>query len=105
VDLFKPLTKKQERTYDRTINIIREEVGSYQKIATTAFSITGLHISGQTVHVWFIERRIPEKYAVIFCSMVPGKVDFMDLCPWLLPVFNAWQQEKLNSGATNGWDK
>lgn len=72
-----------EKKYDAGIAKIRSTLGSYESIAAQLFAHTGVHISGNAVRRWLMERKIPVEYAAIFSELTFQAVSVQDFYPWL----------------------
>lgn len=83
----KSLTKNQEAQYDKVCEQIRGRFGSFETIARQAFVLAGEEITGNTVRVWFQERRISTDFCVVLYEMMDRTFSLCDLMPWMLQYF------------------
>lgn len=90
------LTKRQQQSYDKTLNAIHNHFGSYHTIALRIFQNCGREVTGETVRQWFSDRRVPTHIAFVFYEITEAKVDPLTLCPWLA------EHVELKSGAATG---
>jgi hypothetical protein len=81
--LKKPLTKRQESRYDRVCEDVRIRFGSYESIARQAFVLSNEEVAGNTVRVWFQDRKIPTDFCFILYEMMGHTFRLCDLLPWL----------------------
>lgn len=75
--------KISEKRYDSATKLVRDELGSYEKIAHAIHSETGEDISAGTIRNWFLHRRIPVEYAALFSDLTDGCVSVIDFFPWI----------------------
>jgi hypothetical protein len=75
--------KINKKHYTKCTDIVRDVVGSYEKISQRVNSETGEHISAGTIRNWFIEQRIPVEYAALFSEFTEGQVGVTDFFPWI----------------------
>ena len=80
--------KINEKRYDRSVEVIRTELGSYDGIAAQCYSVTGASITGNAVRRWFMERCIPIEYAALLADLTLGQVSVLDFYPWLVTYTN-----------------
>lgn len=80
---FNIMTPEERERYDCAATSIRITLGSYEKIARKIYQATGQEISYQTVRDWFIERRVPEKYAFVLWDVTERNFPIFALTPWL----------------------
>ena len=90
--LKKPLTKRQEARYDKVCDSVRNRFGSFESIARQSWLICDEEITGQTVRIWFSERRIPTDFCFILYEMMGRSFDLCDLMPWMLQYFVEYHQ-------------
>jgi hypothetical protein len=88
----KPLTKRQEVRYDKVLSQIRDRFGSYESIARKSFIIYDEEITGNTIRVWFLERRISTDFCFILYEMMGRSFPICDLLPWLIQYFVEFHQ-------------
>lgn len=77
------MTRRQEVAYDRTVEKIRDFIGSYHLIALRIYSNCGLEITPETVRAWFAERRTPTHIAFVLYEVCNEKIDPLTFAPWL----------------------
>jgi hypothetical protein len=82
-ELDKTFMKIDEEAYDKAVQIIRQELGSYHHISNALYACTGSHISYNTVRNQFLAREIPIEYAAAYQDLTEGKVTVFDFFPWL----------------------
>ena len=90
--LKKPLTKRQEARYDKVCGQVRDRFGSHESIARHAFALASEEVTGNTVRVWFIERRIPTDFCFVLYEMMGHTFSLCDLMPWMLQYFVEFHQ-------------
>ena len=83
MDQLRSSFKINEKRYDRAVETIRVELGSYDGIAAQCYSVTGASITGNAVRRWFMERCIPIEYAALLADLTLGQVSVLDFYPWL----------------------
>ena len=66
----KPLTKRQEIRYDKVVSQVRDRFGSYESIARQSWLASGEEIAGQTIRVWFQERKISTDFCFVLYEMM-----------------------------------
>jgi hypothetical protein len=77
------MTKNQQALYDKTCAQILERYGSTNAIAVRSVSITDDVITGETVRLWFRDRKIPTGFAFVLYVMMDRDIDPLTLCPHL----------------------
>ena len=85
--LRKPLTKRQKVRYDKVCDQIRNRFGSYESIARQSFILHNEEIAGNTVRVWFQERRISTDFCFVLYEMMGRTINVVDLLPWMEQFF------------------
>ena len=90
--LRKPLTKRHESRYDKVCGQIRDQFGSYESIARHSFIVHNEEITGNTVRVWFLERRISTDFCFVLHEMMGRSFPICDLLPWLMQYFVEFHQ-------------
>ena len=83
MDLNDKLTKKQEQAYDKTTQYICDIIGSKHAIALRIFFNCGREVTGETVRLWFAERRVPTHIAFALYEICEYTFDPLTLCPWM----------------------
>lgn len=83
MDQLRSSLKINEKRYDRAVDVLRMELGSYDGIAAQCYASTGKTITGNAVRRWFMERCIPIEYAAILSDLALGQVSVLDFYPWL----------------------
>ena len=83
MDQLRSSLKINEKRYDRAVDTIRAELGSYDGIAGQCYAETGKSITGNAVRRWFIDRCIPIEYAAVLVDLTLGQVSVLDFYPWL----------------------
>ncbi len=78
------MTKKQQALYDRTCAELVMIFGSTNAIAIRSHTITDEIITGETIRVWFRDRKIPAEFVFVLYEMADRKIDPLALLPWLL---------------------
>ena len=74
------------KTYDATMQKVRDSLGSYNRIAGGLYRLTGEHITGSGVRRWVLEGGIPLKWA---CSLIDllaeneVSLTLLDFYPWV----------------------
>jgi len=77
------LTVKQKTAYDRTVKLIRDDIGSYHTIALRIFMNCGREVTGETVRNWFFGRTVPVEMAFVLYEICDKRFDPLTLYPWL----------------------
>lgn len=77
------LTKRQEQAYDKALDKICELLGSKHAIALRIYFKCGREVTGETVRLWFVERRVPTHIAFALYELCDFTFDPLALCPWL----------------------
>ena len=77
------LTARQLRAYDRTIELVRELVGSYHTIALRIFVNCGKEVTPETIRAWFAEHRVPTHIAFVLYEICEEEIDPLAFAPWL----------------------
>lgn len=90
--LKKPLTKRQEARYDKVLSGVRDRFGSHESIARQAFALFSEEVTGNTVRVWFVERRIPTDFCFVLYEMMGHTFRLCDLMPWMEQFFVEYHQ-------------
>jgi len=75
------LTNKKH--YAKCVDLVRETVGSYEKISQRVFKETGEQVSAGTIRNWCLEQRLPVEYAALFCDFSEGELSLVDFFPWV----------------------
>jgi hypothetical protein len=88
----KPLTKRQEIRYDKVVSQVRERFGSYESIARQSWLASDEEIAGQTIRVWFLERKISTDFCFILYEMMGRSFPICDLLPWMMQYFVEFHQ-------------
>jgi hypothetical protein len=88
MDPLRDTFKINNRKYDAAINVIREELGSFDSIAAQCYAHNGRTVSGNAIRRWFSHRSIPVEYAAVFSDLTVGLVGVEDFYPWLNKYFN-----------------
>ena len=74
--------------YDTTIGVVRQTLGSYNKIATALVVHTGEHTTAQSIHRWGQEGNLPLKWATAMIDLLRiegvDNITVFDFYPWLL---------------------
>lgn len=78
--------KVDGKHYDSCTDLIRDALGSYEKISHRVSKETGEEVSAGTIRNWFMHRRIPVEYAALFSEFTEGQVGVTDFFPWL-PIY------------------
>ena len=77
------LTQRQKRDYTRVCDQIREELGSYHKIALAIYSLADDPITGETVRTWMQSQKIPTDYCFYLYELMQRNINITTLLPWL----------------------
>lgn len=77
------MSKQQVRAYIRTIDTIREMIGSYHSIALRIYTACDREVTGETVRNWFYTRSIPVEIAFVLYEICDQNIDPLTLVPWL----------------------
>ena len=77
------LTPRQVKAYEKTLNAIHNQFGSYNTIALRIFANCGREVTGETVRAWFTERRVPTHVAFVLYEIMDEGINPLCLCPWL----------------------
>lgn len=75
------MNKRQQAAYDRTCARIYEELKSYHAIAVRTHALTDELVTGETIRLWFSERRIPVSYAFVLYELMGQSIDPLTLTP------------------------
>jgi len=75
------MNKQQQARYDKTCAKIRNHFGSMNSIATRSFIHTDNVITGETVRLWMVERRMPTDFAFVLYEMMDREIDPLTLTP------------------------
>ena len=77
------MNKKQQAEYDKTCQEIMDRFGSTNAIAIRSHQITDDIITGESVRLWFRNRKIPTEFAFVLYQMMEKEIDPLSLVPWL----------------------
>ncbi len=77
------MTKNQQALYDKTLERVLERFGSMHTVAVRSVAITDEVITGETVRLWFRDRKIPTDFAFVLYTMMDQGIDPLALCPHL----------------------
>jgi hypothetical protein len=77
------LTQRQKREYAATCERIREEFGSYHKIALAIYSLADDPITGESVRTWMQTQTIPTNYCFYLYELMQRNINITTLLPWL----------------------
>ncbi len=77
------MTKNQQAQYDKTCQSILQKFGSTNAIAIRSVQITDGIITGETVRLWFRDRKVPPEFVFVLYEMMDEEIDPLSLLPWL----------------------
>jgi hypothetical protein len=77
------MMKKEQAEYDKTCQSILRRFGSTNAIAIRSHQITDDIITGETIRLWFRDRKIPVEFAFVLYEMMDEEIDPLTLAPWL----------------------
>ena len=83
MDQLRSTFKINKRKYSAAVTKCREELGSFEAIATQCFVHNGKSVSGNAIRRWFNEQSIPVEYAAVLADLTLGQVSVLDFYPWL----------------------
>lgn len=77
------MTKNQQTQYDKTCETILDHFGSTNAIAVRSHQITDDIITGETVRIWFRDRKIPAEFVFVLYELMEYEINPLGLLPWL----------------------
>ena len=77
------MNKRQQAKFDKTVERIREKLGSPSFISMLAYQHDGTAITGETIRTWMVERKIPTDFAFVLYELMDREIDPLTLTPEL----------------------
>lgn len=77
------MSRKQQAEYDRTVKTILNRFGSTNAVAIQSHQITNEIVTGETIRLWFKNRKIPAEFVFVLYEMMDREIDPLTLLPWL----------------------